>query len=90
MEHKHNMLTKNSLKFFTTFITIPVLYRSYSEQIQQTNIFTICTELNKFNIPSLARKPLLTLLQFAVHNKRKFQINSKIHSTHFKYKLRAQ
>jgi len=35
------------------------------------NIFTICTELNKFNIPSLARKPLLTLLQFAVHNIRK-------------------
>jgi hypothetical protein len=35
MEHKHNMLTKNTLKFFTTFNTIPVLYRSYSEEIQQ-------------------------------------------------------
>ena len=36
MEHKHDMITKNTLTFFTAFITIPVLYGSYSEEIKQT------------------------------------------------------
>jgi len=69
-QHAHKKYLKIFYYIYYNSSGIQVIF--WGNSTNSKNIFTICTELNKFNIPSSAKKPLLTLLQSAVQNIRKF------------------